>query len=111
MKTTVKNDSHNRHIAKIRKLKLSALEKQTLEMLFTNPISFIANDKFRRPTIMTEVMSRRVEIPPGTTPERETEETLFLQMNYARFRMSQIIRKLKRLQRLRKLRKLRLNAS
>ena len=79
---------------KIARLKLSSSEKSFLEKLLVEPIAYIPNENFRRPKVMKAVMERKVEVLPGSPLSTDEEQALFLQLNFIRYKMCQIRRKL-----------------
>ena len=48
------------------------------------------DDRFRRPSVMKEIMEREVKVVPTENLCLEDEITLFLQFNYARYKMEQV---------------------
>jgi RNA polymerase primary sigma factor len=81
---------------KLARVKLSDAQKNTLAEILPEPIGYIPHDDFRRPTVMDPIMAQNIKVIPGNTPTTEEERTLFQQLNFARFRMCQIRRKLHR---------------
>jgi len=81
---------------KINDLLVSHQEKQILHEIMPEPISYVPDPKFRRPSVMNAIMEETVSVPPGKTLKHEQEYLLFSQMNYARFRLCQLRRKLMR---------------
>jgi RNA polymerase sigma factor (sigma-70 family) len=81
---------------KIRRLRLNNTEKEALNRILTEPIGYIPYDHFRRPSLMAPIMKKCVEVTAGQTLDKEDEQVLFLKMNYARYKLCQIRRKLMR---------------
>jgi len=54
------------------------------------------DDKFRHPSEMTTLLQKNVDVVTGIALKSEHEITLFLQMNYCRYKMSVVQRHLKR---------------
>jgi RNA polymerase sigma factor (sigma-70 family) len=79
---------------KLARFKLSSLQKNQLQQCLESPISYVPNDSFRRPKYMETIMNEVVEVITGQSLNAEQEILLFLQMNYARYRMCQVRRKL-----------------
>jgi len=76
------------------RLNLPAGEKKKLEELLAESIAFIPNENFRRPKIMTEIINRQIDVQTGRSLSTEDERHLFMQFNYARYKLCQIRRKL-----------------
>jgi RNA polymerase primary sigma factor/RNA polymerase sigma factor len=81
---------------KIQALKLSNAQKRTLEEILQEPIAYVPDPQFRRPSVMGPIMEQRISVPPGKTLSKAQEYILFTQMNYSRFRLCQLRRKLLR---------------
>ena len=82
--------------AKIEKTNLPAAVQSKIEKILTMTVSFIELPEFNKPTQVSEIMKDRIEIPIDGTIKPEQEKILFIQMNYARFRLCQLRRKLLR---------------
>lgn len=89
-------DISSLQMKKIDSLPLRISEKSTIKQLFETPQDYMDDPRFRRPTVMNKILSQQINVIPGTTPILEQEQTLFLQMNYARYRLAQCYRKLLR---------------
>ncbi|MBN1845544.1 MAG: sigma-70 family RNA polymerase sigma factor [Sedimentisphaerales bacterium] len=89
-----KNRLHDR----LERLKIPASDKQTLKELLAEPIRYIPHDAFRRPKFMKGIMSQDIidRAQPGQALSAEDEKVLFMQYNYAQYKMGQIRRKLLR---------------
>jgi RNA polymerase sigma factor (sigma-70 family) len=83
-------------LGKIHSSNLTKLQKQVLEDLFQRPVCCMPDDRFKRPSDMAKVMEQEVSVVTGTSLNSEEEITLFLQMNFCRYKMSVIQRHLKR---------------
>ena len=83
--------------AKIDALGLSSVQSDRLRSLLEDPIVYIPNDLFSRPSLMRPILETAVEIHTGKALSSENEQALFLQMNYSRHRLCQFRRKLLRL--------------
>ena len=81
---------------KIRRLRLKKADKETLNLILSEPISYIPHDYFRRSSQMGPIMGKNVAATAGRSLEKEEEQVLFLQMNYARHKLCQKRRKLMR---------------
>ena len=79
---------------RIGSLRISNTDKETLKTLINEPIAFIPNDRFRRPKAMATVMEQHVDVITGQALKGDQEVTLFLQLNYARYKTCQIRRHL-----------------
>jgi RNA polymerase primary sigma factor len=87
--------SHPRTVAdKTVGLSLSSAEKRTLLLIMEEPISYMPDDRFRRPSVMSEIMNRTVTIMPGQPLSTPDEYALFMQMNYTRHRLCLLRRRL-----------------
>ncbi len=75
---------------RIGSLRINSAEKETLKTLIDEPIAFIPNDQFRRPKAMAAVMAEKVDVIPGKNLKTDEEKTLFLQLNFARYKTGQI---------------------
>ncbi|MBN1766455.1 MAG: sigma-70 family RNA polymerase sigma factor [Sedimentisphaerales bacterium] len=96
MKSEPNNSLSNKVSSKISRMRLSIAEKDLLEEILAGPVSYIPDPRFNRPTIMNPVMEQKVEVLPSTPVSADDEQTLFLQMNYARHRLCQARRRLMR---------------
>ena len=97
MKLKKEQKSHSSSLARrIGSLRISDTEKETLKTIIDLPIAFIPNDRFRRPKTMATVMEQNTDVIPGQALTPEEEITLFLQLNYARYKTCQIRRTLLR---------------
>jgi len=83
-------------LEKILSSDLSKTQKNFLEELFKKPVCFMPNDRFRQPTEMNKLMELDISVVTGTSLKSDDEITLFLQMNYCRYKMDVIRRHLKR---------------
>lgn len=81
---------------KILGLNLIRGERKELETILNSPVNHIADRRFRRPAQMQEIMDKQVQTVQGLKLETEDEKVLFLQMNYAQFRVGVLKRKLLR---------------
>ena len=79
---------------KIARMDLPASSKNLLEELLAEPIAYIPDNRFRKPTVMNEVMNQDIKVVPGKALFAEEEVSLFLKLNYCRYKMCQIRRKL-----------------
>lgn len=59
------------------------------------PISYMPDGRFAKRAPMAEIMAREINIAPGDSLDADGEQTVFLQLNYARYRL-QVRRKLLR---------------
>ena len=82
--------------SKLARLKLSPAHKECMQELISAPIAYMPDDRFRRTTLMAPIMDQDVPVTTGVALISAEEQTLFLQLNYARYRMGQIRRKLLR---------------
>ncbi len=82
--------------AKIENTNLPVAIQSRIEKILTMTVSYIDLPEFNRPTVVSEILKDKVEIPIDGTITPEQEKILFKQMNYARFRLCQLRRKLLR---------------
>ncbi len=75
------------------KLKLKNPEKLLLENILVEPIAYIPDPRFRRSSIMIPYMEKEVDVIAGQALVQGEEETLFLQLNYNRYKLCQLRRK------------------
>jgi len=91
-KHTIPNALH----AKIERMELPAHQRQQLESIMTEPIAYMPDSRFSKPTLMKPILDVVIDILPGKTLKQREEEALFLQMNYARHRLCQIRKRMLR---------------
>jgi RNA polymerase sigma factor (sigma-70 family) len=81
---------------KIAALDITSEQKLILEEVMTEAIAYMPDSRFNRVSLMSPIMEKNIEVMQGVTLESDAEETLFLQLNYARHRICQLRRKLLR---------------
>ena len=96
MKTPTANSLTPRTQEKIDGLNLSKSEKGTLKSLMNDPIAYIPHEDFSKKSLMTPIMNEIITVTPGTSMNPQDEQTVFLQMNYARHKICIFRRKLLR---------------
>lgn len=97
MKAKVQNATkQTAYVKKIEALDLSILEKRVLNDLFSSPIAYMVDRRFRRPSVMCPIMAQEINIPPGTKLQPEQEQILFTQFNYLKHCLALVRRKLLR---------------
>lgn len=84
------------HVRKMRRLKLTSQQQSDITAILSAPMDYMPDDRFRKPTVMREVMSKEIKTVPGITLGLPEEQTLFLQYNYSRCRVGQIRKQLLR---------------
>ena len=94
MKNTRKTKKKSAVQKKIDRLNLPRAEKKKLEEILVEPIAFIPNENFRRPKVMTEIINQQIEVQTGRSLSAEDERLLFMQLNYTRYKLCQVRRKL-----------------
>ena len=94
MKATRKTKKKSAVQKRIERLDLPSGEIKKLEEILVEPIAFIPNENFRRPKVMTEIINKQVEVQTGKSLSAEEERLLFMQLNYARYKLCQVRRKL-----------------
>ena len=96
MKNATDEQITHRLAEKIRESGLSQNQQDTLLEIFSKPPVEMDDERFRRPSVMRPIMETHVEVIQGTTPSAQDEQTLFLQMNYLRYKLGILLRRLKR---------------
>ena len=81
---------------KIQGLRLNHGQRRQVELLLANPVNHIQDQRFRYPAQMQPIQARRVETVQGIKLQADEEPILFLQMNYALFKVGVIKRKMLR---------------
>ena len=81
---------------KLDQLKLTALQYTTAEKLLLTPADFMPDRQFRHPSKMAPIMAQDIRVAPGQTLDSHQEPTLFLQMNYSRYKLSCLSKRLLR---------------
>lgn len=79
---------------RIQRLEYSPAQKGALFSLLKRPITYVPDARFQRPLSLREILDQAVAVDPGRTLTAPQEQTLFLQMNYARCQASSIQRRL-----------------
>ena len=82
------------YMSKIARLKLSTAQKHDLKIIMPKAIVFVPDIRFRRPTVMSPIMRQSVDSSPGAILSQQQEHTLFLQLNYCRYKMNICRRKI-----------------
>jgi len=75
---------------------LSPSDSKTLSVLIKAPIAFIDDERFAHPAVMQPLMAQEISVTPGIAPSQEEENALFLQLNYCRYRMCVVRRRILR---------------
>jgi len=96
MELTSKKIDEQLILRKLNRLKFTPAEKRTITLILSEPIGYIPNDNYRRPTLMSAIMEKFITVVPGKALKTEQERVLFQQLNYARYRLCQVRRKLQR---------------
>ena len=96
MNSTISRSIPTIRLSKLGRMRLSRAERKTAEKILILGVGYIRDPRFRRHSYMSRVMERDIEVLPGSTLTVEQELTLFLQMNYARHRISVLRNKLLR---------------
>jgi len=81
---------------KIAQTGLPVAKQDKLEKILGMTVSYIELPDFNKPTQVETILKDRIEIPIDGTIKPEQEVVLFTQMNYARYRLCQLRRKLLR---------------
>lgn len=95
-RNTCKSNSGN-HAARIARLRLSDTQKHYVQEILAKPVDFVPDERFRRPTVMAAIIQQDINILPGTKLAAQEEQILFLHLNYARYKMGLIRRRLLRI--------------
>ena len=72
---------------------LSVSLQKKLEKIFGMIISYIELPEFNKPTFVEKILSDKIQIPIGGSITTSEQKVLFIQMNYARFRLCQLRRR------------------
>jgi len=88
--------------AKPQHASLSAAQRRALRRVLARPVRYVPNALFRRPGQMAGLMDESVDLPAGATLSKQQERLLFLQMNYARYRLCLLRKRLLRRQEFRR---------
>ncbi len=96
MKTKDAKSLTSRSQGKIDSLDLCKAEKGILRTLMTEAIAYIPHPDFSKKTILSPIMAKKITVLPGTSMNTQDEQTVFMQMNYARHKICLIRRKLLR---------------
>lgn len=94
MQISTRQIDSEKYKEKIGRLRFTNHQKREIQTILAEPVSYIPDDRFRRPTVMSEMMQRCIEVIHGTTLAVEEEHALFLQLNYIRYKMCQVRRKI-----------------
>lgn len=81
---------------KLHAAKLNDEQKVRLETVLREPVAYMPDELFNKPTAMEPIMDRTISVKPDEQLSGEQEYTLFMQMNYCRFRLCQLRNKLLR---------------
>jgi RNA polymerase primary sigma factor len=81
-------------LKKIGQLPLPNEKKAEFKELMLKPVAFMNDPRLRRPKFMESVMANPIRVVPNHSLSMDEEQALFLQMNYARFKMCQVRRRL-----------------
>ncbi|MBN1765479.1 MAG: sigma-70 family RNA polymerase sigma factor [Sedimentisphaerales bacterium] len=79
---------------KISPLRLSSRQKESIRKIMTRPLAYVPDIRFQNKAVISKIMRLDFHIRPQTTINREQEQILFLQMNFARYRISKIREKM-----------------
>jgi len=69
-------------------------QRAELAEVFEKPLAYVPSPMFRRPRQMAHVMQETITITAGVNLSREEERKLFLQLNYAKYKVALIRKKL-----------------
>lgn len=70
-------------------LALGEQDRDTLKQVFTAPISYTHDSRFEDPALIADIMDRTITVTPNGQLDNNETDILFLQLNYARYRMTQ----------------------
>jgi len=96
MKKDIKNQAIKKYAPKISKLRVTAAQRKMISDLIVEPITFVPDPRFNRPTVMKPIMEKDIKVNAGTPMTFEEEQLIFLQFNYARHCLCRQRRKLLR---------------
>jgi len=85
---TQKTKLSKKAIAKLDALGLTGAERIIVKKLLLTPIDYMPDPQFRRPRQMAPIIAEEIATVPGQTLTPEQEKTLFMQMNYSRYKLS-----------------------
>ena len=91
-----KNDKQTTIEQRVGRLRLDKADKTALKEILIEPIGYMPHDNFRRTKVMKTILETNVEAVASQSLNKDQEQVLFCQMNYARYKMCQIRRKLLR---------------
>ena len=91
-----KNNKQTTIEQRIGRLRLDMADKTALKEILIEPIGYMPHDNFRRPKVIKAILEEKVEAVVSQSLNKDQEQVLFIQMNYARYKMCQIRRKLLR---------------
>jgi len=77
---------------KLSQSQLSENQKNLLVKYLVKPITYVPNDNFHRSERMRSIIDRNIKAISGKLLTAGHKQILFQQMNYARYRMSQVRR-------------------
>jgi len=76
--------------SEINRLELTPFQRNNLERILSEPVSYMYDDRFQNRTKMASIMKQKIDLTPGMSLNAQESEVLFLQLNYARHNMSQL---------------------
>lgn len=82
-----KAELSSRAKSKLEDLNLTVMQHSTAEKLLAEPLSYMPDNRFRRPREMAAIMAEEILVHPGQTIKPEQEQILFLQMNYTKYKL------------------------
>ena len=94
MQNTQKTKKKSAAQKRIDQLDLPYGDRKNIGEILAEPIAFIPNENFRRPKFMADIIKKQVEVQTGQSLSAEDERLLFMQFNYARYKLCQVRRKL-----------------
>lgn len=85
-----------KRLRKIDKLRISATQKRRVVKIMAEAIGYIPNEHFTQSSYMNPIMAQDISVGPGRSLTTEEEHILFYQINYARYKLCVVRRRLLR---------------
>ncbi len=93
----ITGDTLNHEMAeRVRGCLLTASQAEQLRRNLADSLYYVSHASFTRPSEMAKILNHSIVIPPDTVPNSEQIQTLFLQMNYCRYRRENLRKRLLR---------------
>ena len=96
MKQSKKKILSNTLKKKLQAANLTEEQKSRLQIVLSEPVAYMPDELFNKPTAMEPIMDQVITVKTDEQLSGQQEYTLFMQMNYSRFRLGQCRNKLLR---------------